>query len=103
MSSIKIRAKQAEGLTQIRVLITHPMHNGRIKDPVTGVAVPAHFIEHLRVEHNGRLIADCRLSTAVARDPYLGFRFRGGEPGDRITVRWTDNLGQSDQLETAIR
>jgi sulfur-oxidizing protein SoxZ len=78
------------------------MHNGRTKDPATGVPIPAHFIERVKIEHDGRLVADCQLSAAVSRDPYLAVRFRGGKPGDRIKVSWLDNLGQGDTQDAVI-
>ena len=78
------------------------MHNGRTKDPTTGKPIPAHFIEQITIEHDGRLVADCRLSAAVSRDPYLAVRFRGGKSGDRVKVSWIDNLGQSDAQDAVI-
>lgn len=103
MSTIKVRARQADGITQVRILITHPMHNGRLRDPETGTIPAPLYIERLRIEHGTRLVADCRLSTSVSRDPYLAFRFRGGAPGDRIRVSWTDNHGHTDQSDAEIR
>jgi len=100
MVPIKIRTKQVDGMTELRVLIQHPMHTGRQKDPETGALIPPHYLRSLRIERNGELLADCELSTAVSRDPYLSFRFRGGATGDRITARWVDNLGASGTYET---
>jgi sulfur-oxidizing protein SoxZ len=94
MSSLKIRAKHQDGLTSIHVLIDHPMETGRRQDEASGLLVPAHYIEEVRFEHNGKRIATCRLSTAVSKNPYLSIRCRDAKPGDRITVSWMDNLGQ---------
>lgn len=102
MSSLKIRTKQQDGLTLVRVLIDHPMETGRRRDEATGETVPAHFITEVKIEHNGRLIARGELSTAVSRNPYFSVRFRGGKPGDRIRVSWVDNLGRKDSAETNI-
>lgn len=102
MSSLKIRTKQQNGLTLVRVLIEHPMETGRRKDPITGAIVPAHFITEVRIEHRGKLVASGELSTAVSKDPYLSVRFRGGQPGDRIRVSWVDNLGRSGSADAAI-
>jgi len=102
MPSIKIRTKQEDGLTTVRMLITHPMETGRRRDEPTGRIVPAHFIREVRIEHNRRLVATCELSTAVSKDPYISIRFRGGKPGDNIRVSWTDNLGNADSAESTI-
>jgi len=102
MSTIKIRVKRLDGATLIRLLIVHPMETGRKRDETTGELTPAHYIQEVKIEHNDKLIANCQLSTAVARDPYLSVRLRGGLDGDTIKVSWTDNLGQSDSAETVI-
>ncbi|MGY6213837.1 thiosulfate oxidation carrier complex protein SoxZ [Methylolobus aquaticus] len=93
MVPIKIRTKRLDGMTEVRLLITHPMHTGRQKDPSSNALIAAHYLRELRIERNGQLLVDCTLSTAVSRDPYLSFRFEGGASGDRLTVHWSDNLG----------
>ncbi|MGX2039457.1 thiosulfate oxidation carrier complex protein SoxZ [Methylocaldum sp. MU1018] len=102
MSNIKIRAKHENGLTTVRMLITHPMETGRRRDDLTGRTVPAHFIREVRIECNRHLIASCELSTAVSKDPYIALRFRGGKTGDDIRVTWTDNLGITGSAESTV-
>jgi sulfur-oxidizing protein SoxZ len=102
MSTLKIRTKQQDGLTLVRILIDHPMETGRRRDEATGEMVPAHFITEIKIEHNGKRIASGLLTTAVSKNPYLSVRFKGGKPGDRIRVSWVDNLGQRDSAETTI-
>jgi sulfur-oxidizing protein SoxZ len=102
MSTLKIRTKQQDGLTLVRLLMTHPMETGRRRDEATGEIVPAHFIREVKIEHNGKLVVSGELSTAVSKDPYLSVRFRGGRPGDKIRVSWVDNLGRKDSAEAVI-
>lgn len=102
MSTLKIRTKQQDGLTLVRILIDHPMETGRRKDDATGELVPAHYITDVTIEHNGRRIATGQLSTAVSKNPYISVRFKDGKPGDRIRVSWVDNLGQKDSAETQL-
>ena len=33
------------------------------------------------------------LGPGMSKDPYLSFKFRGGQPGDIVTISWVDNLG----------
>lgn len=100
--AIKIRTKQQDGRTLVRILIDHPMETGRRKDEVTGVVIPAHFITEVRIEHNGRLVASGELTTGVSKDPYLSVRFQGGSTGDPIRVTWVDNLGRTESAEARI-
>ena len=102
MSSIKIRTKRVESACLVRLLISHPMENGRRLDKETGETIAAHFIQEVKIEHNGKLIARCQLGMAVSRDPYLSFRLKGTKAGDSIRVSWSDNLGQSDSEKIQI-
>jgi sulfur-oxidizing protein SoxZ len=102
MSTIKLRLKRDGGKLLVRALITHPMDTGRKLDAVSGTVIPAHFIEALSLFHNDRIVADCRLSTAVSKDPYISFRLKDGAPGDRIKLVWKDNLGLTDSAEVVV-
>lgn len=102
MSTIKIRTKRQEAAWLLRVLIAHPMETGRRRDEAGGETVPAHFIQDVTIEHNGKTVATCRLGPGVSRDPYLALRLRGAAAGDSVKVSWADNLGQSDSEEAQI-
>jgi sulfur-oxidizing protein SoxZ len=102
MSSIKIRIKPVESACLVRILISHPMETGRRLDKESGETIAAHFIQEVKIEHNGKVIARCQFGTAVSRDPYLSFRLRGAKSGDSVRVSWLDNLGQSDSDEIQI-
>ena len=102
MSSIKIRTKRIEGITQIRTLIAHPMETGRnrAKD---GATIPAHYIRELTVKHNDQVIATSMMGSGISKDPYFAFKFKGGEAGDKITISWIDNQGKTDTAESIIK
>ncbi len=102
MSSIKIRTKRLDGKTQIRILIAHPMENGRNKDKQTGEVIPAHFIKELTVKHNDNFIISSDLGGSISKDPYFAFLLNGGAEGDKIQVSWEDNLGNTDTAEASI-
>lgn len=102
MSSIKIRIKQLDEITQIRALIAHPMETGYRKDE-DGNKVPAHFIQELTVKHNDNIIVNSIMGFGVSRHPYFAFKFKGGNPGDKITISWRDNLGFTDSAEKFIK
>ena len=103
MSSIKIRTKRKEGVTQIRTLIAHPMETGRRKDKDTGELIPANFIQELTVKHNDKVIVSSVMGASISKDPYFAFLLKGGEPGDTISITWQDNLGNTDTAESIIK
>jgi len=102
MSSIKIRTKLLNGVTLVRTLITHPMETGRSKDN-TGKEIPPHFIQELIVKHNDRIIAQTFMASGISKNPFFAYKFKGGQSGDKITVSWVDNLGQSDAQERLLQ
>lgn len=103
MSSIKIRTKRLDGKTQIRILIAHPMENGRNKDKISGELIPAHFIKELTVKHNDNFIITSNMAGSISKDPYFAFMLNGGQAGDKIAVHWEDNLGKTDTEESIIQ
>jgi sulfur-oxidizing protein SoxZ len=38
----------------------------------------------------------------VSKNPFVQFAFKGGKAGDKITVTWKDNKGESRTDEASI-
>lgn len=93
-AAIRIRAKWANGMTEVMLLMPHPMETG-LRKGADGRLIPAHFITDLEVRVETRTVMSARMSHAVSQDPLIGFRFKGGQPGQNLTVAWVDNTGQS--------
>lgn len=102
VSSIKIRSQRLEAYTEIKLLISHAMENGRNRDPMTGELIPAHFIRELIIELNGTGIISANLGGSMSKNPFFNFRLKNSRSGDRLRVSWIDNLGQSDSAEHVI-
>jgi len=98
---IRIRARHQDGKTEVLILMPHPMETGLRKGDA-GAVVPAHYITDVVVKAGERVVLEAQLSIAVSKDPLLSFRFRGGEPGDRIQVTWTDNMGMTRTDEAQV-
>ena len=97
----KIRASAKDGVTEVRALMQHEMENGRRKDE-TGKLIPAWFITEVKVQHNGKTVLEGQFGTAVSKNPYLAFRFKGGKAGDKIRLSWVDNRGDTSSDEVEI-
>ena len=99
---IKIRATVQSDLTDIRILMQHPMETGQRKDE-KGQSLPINFIQTFRVSHNGQLLIDGQLNTSVSKNPLFAFKARGIKQGDKLSVSWADNLGErrSDEITVA--
>ncbi|EIJ43164.1 sulfur oxidation protein SoxZ [Beggiatoa alba B18LD] len=103
MSSIRIQAKLKDGITEIKALISHPMETGSRKDKETGQLVPAHFIDSLVCEHNGKVVMDAIWSAGISQNPYCAFNLKNAKEGDTIKLTWKDNLGNTDSSETQVK
>lgn len=98
---MKVRARSVDGTTDVRILMRHDMETGQRKTQ-DGEVIPAHYIQNVTVRHGTRVVLHAQWGPAISKNPYLGFKFVGGNPGERIEVTWVDNLGDSRTDETAI-
>jgi len=98
---MKIRAANKEGVTEVKVLVSHEMETGQRKDS-TGAVVPAWFITELSAKHNDKLVLSSEFGPSVSKNPYLAFKFKGGAKGDKIVVSWKDNRGETRSDEVVI-
>jgi len=92
---MKMRAALSGGVTEVRVLMIHPMTTAQSSQPL-------HFIQNVTVKLNGRTVMEGQISQAVSRNPVFSFRLRGGAKGDTIEVSWLDNLGETNRIEGVV-
>lgn len=102
-NSIKIRAKVKGDVCEVKSLIKHKMETGLRKDSKTGKVIPAHFIQEVNCEHNGKSIMTANWGGAVSANPYLAFSFGGAKKGDTLKLSWVDNKGENDSAEVTIK
>lgn len=102
MASIKVRAKASGDTTTVKALMSHEMETGQRKDSKTGNLIPAHHIQEVVAEHNGKVVMTAYWSGAISKNPYLSFKFKGGKPGDSIKLSWVDNKGEKDSVDSKI-
>lgn len=98
---IKIRAQIKGDMTDIRILMQHPMETGQRKDD-KGQTLPVNFIQTFSVQHNGKPLVEGQLNTSVAKNPLFVFKTRSIKAGDRLVVAWKDNLGDQRQDEITV-
>jgi len=102
-SSIRARAHIKGDEVTVKALITHEMETGQRKDKKTGALIPAHFIQEVTCQHNGKTVVLAQWGPAISKNPYLSYVFTGGKAGDDITISWVDNLGESDSVTSKIK
>ena len=99
---MKIRAKMVDGSAHVFVLMIHPMETGQRKDPRSGQAYPAHFIQHVTATINDKPVLNVQCGPAISKNPMFGFRVKGAKAGDKVVVAWEDNKGEKARTEATI-
>ena len=98
---MKIRAQMKGDVCDIKILMSHPMETGMRKD-TAGAAIPMHFIKSFTVAVNGKVVVDGQVAQSVSRNPVFGFLAMGAKAGDKVTVKWIDNKGDSRTDEATV-
>lgn len=98
---MRIRAQAAGDKTTVRVLMSHEMETGLRKD-AAGKVIPAWFIQDVSAALNGKPVLSAQWGPAVAKNPYMQFIIKGGKAGDKVTVTWKDNKGETRTDEATV-
>jgi len=98
----KIRTRKQEGMVEVLVLVTHPMETGLRKDKASGKVIPAHFIQELKLDRNGKTAVTVQMGIGVSENPLLGFRMKDAKNGDKLKVTWKDNKGESGTADGVV-
>ena len=98
---MRIRAQAQGDKITVRVLVSHEMESGQRKD-AAGKVVPAWFIQSINATWNGKTVMSAQWGTAVSKNPYMQFSFKGGKAGEKVILNWVDNHGDKRSDEAVI-
>ncbi|WP_151446824.1 thiosulfate oxidation carrier complex protein SoxZ [Lacisediminimonas profundi] len=98
---MRIRANATGDEVEVKILMRHDMETGQRKD-AAGKPIPAHFIKSLQAKWKDKVVLDANFGTAISKDPFLSFKFKGGAKGDKVTVTWVDSKGDTRTDEATI-
>ena len=98
---MRIRAVAKDGVVSVKILMSHAMETGQRKDEA-GKPIPAHFIQQVSATWQGKVVLSATWGTAISKNPFLEFNFKGGQKGEKIQVTWTDNKGDKRTDEATI-
>ena len=98
---MRIRAQVAGSNATVRVLMNHEMESGQRKD-AAGKTVPAWHISEVSATHNGKTVMTAEWGPAVSKNPFLQFTVKGAKAGDKISVTWKDNKGDTRTDEAVV-
>jgi sulfur-oxidizing protein SoxZ len=98
---MRIRAQAAGDKATVRVLMAHEMETGQRKDSA-GKTIPAWFIQEVTASLNGKQVMSAEWGPAVSKNPFLQFNIKGAKAGDKISVTWKDNKGDTRTDEATV-
>ena len=91
-TNMKMRAKLKGDITEVKVIMNHPMETGRKKDDF-GALIPAHFIQLVTINLNEKPVLEMQWGTGISKNPYLTFYLSNAKVGDKVALTWHDNFG----------
>jgi sulfur-oxidizing protein SoxZ len=97
MSSIKPRVKvpkevSIDEIIEIKTLIRHPMHSGRMKDN-NGQIIPRQIINSFSAKFNGKEVFQMDLEPSISTNPFIVFQYKVKESGT-FDFEWIDDNGE---------
>ena len=97
MSSVKPRVKVPkevlmDEIIEIKTLIRHPMHSGRMKD-TDGNTIPKQIINAFSAKFNGQEVFKMDLEASISTNPYIVFQYKAKETGT-FDFEWLDDNGE---------
>ena len=98
---MRILAQASGSNAVVRVLMSHEMETGQRKDSA-GKVVPAWHITNVTASHNGKPVMSAEWGPAVAKNPFLQFTLKGAKAGDKVSVTWKDNKGETRTDEATV-
>ena len=98
---MKIRAANKDGVTEVKVLMSHEMETGQRKD-ANGQVIPAWYIQDVSASLNGKPVFRAEWGPAVSKNPFLQFNLKGAKAGDKLSVTWKDNKGETRTDEATV-
>lgn len=98
---MRIRAQASGDKATVRVLMSHEMETGQRKD-ASGQVIPAWFIQDVTASLNGKQVFRAEWGPAVSKNPFLQFNVKGAKAGDKLSVTWKDNRGETRTDEATV-
>jgi sulfur-oxidizing protein SoxZ len=97
---MRVRATEAGGVVDVKILMKHDMEAGQRKD-AAGKTIPQWFISTVTVQAQGKNVFTGEFGPAVSKDPFLNFKYKGAK-GDKVVVSWVDNRGAKRTDEATV-
>lgn len=100
MIKLKPKTYAVGDIIQVDAIIEHPMETGLRKDK-DGQLVPAHYINDVKVEFDGKVVTSIDVSQSISVNPFISFNLKVTKNGE-LKITATDNKGEVADKTIAI-
>ncbi len=90
-------SESSNSINKARFIISHPNYSGLQFNQLTRAEIPAHFVNHVRIEQDGQLILEISSDISLSEDPSFTFNYRNS--GGPLVVTVKDSEGQEFSKE----
>ncbi len=98
----RVKTEKIDNGIRVTCLIKHPMETGN-RLGSDGAKIPIHYIKYVKFSVNGEVAGTLNLGPGVSADPYLSMDIAGAASGDKVTLEWEDNKGETETAETTVK
>jgi sulfur-oxidizing protein SoxZ len=99
-NTIRIVAKEENGVVTVKVAITHPSESG-LRKGEDGTLIPAHFLCDGWATLNGQKVFELQLGPSISKNPIFSFRI-AGKKNDQIHLEFVDNKKEQFVADTKV-
>ncbi len=98
---MRIRLQSVAGVTTVKVLMSHEMESGQRRGE-DGRIIPIWNIQDVSASWNGKVVMTAEWGGGISKNPFMQFAVKGTKPGDKISITWKDNRGDSRTDEVLV-
>lgn len=94
IGKVQVRTFEASGApAEAQVMIRHPNYSGMQMNQLTGLYIPAKFVNEMKVMRGQEMVFELESGISLSEDPNVRFTYAPGAADDTISVLAKDNTG----------
>lgn len=80
-------------MKEAQLMIRHPNYSGMQMNQLTGLYIPAKYVQQIEVKRGGELVFSLESGISISEDPNIRFTYGAGAAGDGVEVTAKDSDG----------
>lgn len=93
LRSLRQRPQRSSGTAEAQVMVRHPNYSGMQMNQLTGLYIPAKYVERIEVHKGDQLVFDMEGGISLSEDPNIRFTYAPGVEGP-LSVVARDTAGR---------